>query len=62
VYIVGTVIVIMGGCYALWRMSVLSAFQAQAWEYMRERDERWEKHARDQVELTREILRRLPAK
>jgi hypothetical protein len=60
VYVLGTVVVVLGGLYALWRMSVLSSFQAQAWAYMRERDERWEKHARDQSELAREILRRLP--
>ena len=60
VYVVGIALVIMGGLYSLWRISILSSFQAQAWAYMRERDERWEKHARDQAELSREILRRLP--
>jgi hypothetical protein len=59
-YVIGIALLIMGSLYSIWRMSLLSSFQAQAWEYMRERDQRWEQHARDQAELSREILRRLP--
>jgi hypothetical protein len=59
-YVIGIALLIMGTLYSIWRMSLLSSFQAQAWEYMRERDQRWEQHARDQAELSREILRRLP--
>jgi hypothetical protein len=62
VYVLGMALLIMGGLYSIWRMTVLSAFQARAWEYMKERDARWEKVASDQAELTREILRRLPPK
>jgi hypothetical protein len=62
VYVLGMALLIMGGLYSIWRMSVLSAFQARAWEYMKERDARWEKVASDQAELSREILRRLPAR
>jgi hypothetical protein len=62
IYVIGIALLIMGGLYSIWRMSVLSAFQSQAWEYMKERDARWEKHAADQTELSREILRRLPAR
>ena len=62
VYVLGMALLIMGGLYSLWRMSVLSAFQAQAWEYMKERDARWQKHIDAQAELSREILRRLPAR
>jgi hypothetical protein len=58
--VLGLALLIMGGLYSVWRMSVLSSFQAQAWAYMKERDERWEQHAREQAGLTREILRRLP--
>jgi hypothetical protein len=59
IYVVGISLVIISCLYSIWRMSVLGAFQAQAWEYMKERDARWEKVAADQSVLSHEILRRL---
>jgi hypothetical protein len=60
IYIVGMSLLIFGGIYALWRISLLSEYLSANRAYVLERDERWEKHIQGQAEVTREILRRLP--
>ena len=60
VYVVGMALLVLGGVYALWRISLLSEYLAANRAYVLERNARWEKHIQGQAEVTREILRRLP--
>jgi hypothetical protein len=59
-YAFGLFLMVLGGLYAIWRISLLTQFQADAWAYMKARDERWDKYMDVQTKNTREILRRLP--
>jgi hypothetical protein len=59
-YLVGTGLLIGGGIYSLWRISLLSAYMADNRAYVLARDARWEQHIQGQAEAVREILRRLP--
>ncbi len=59
VYVAAAALIIFGGVYALWRISLLSEYLAANRAYVLERDERWERHIQGQAEITREILRRL---
>jgi hypothetical protein len=55
-------LLIFGGAYALWRIELLSNYLAANRRYVLERDAAWQKHIDAQAELSREILRRLPAR
>jgi hypothetical protein len=59
-YLVAMALVVIGGAYSLWRISMLSQFMADNRAYVLARDARWEKHIEGQAEISREILRRLP--
>jgi len=60
VYLVAMALIVFGGVYALWRISLLSEYLAANRAYVLERDARWERHIQGQAEAVREILKRLP--
>lgn len=60
VYIVGIVLLFLGGLYPLWRINILSQFLIDYRHYIMSRDLRWEEHIKNQAAMTKEILRRLP--
>jgi hypothetical protein len=60
VYVVGTLLLVVGGAYAVWRIDILKRYLEFNRAYALERDARWEKHIQGQAAATQEILRRLP--
>ncbi len=62
IYVVGLVLMLFGGVYAIWRIDLLSSYLQYNRHYVLERDQRWERHIQGQAEAVQEILRRLPQK